>query len=124
MDAKPPIGFLYTDVSTGGGTPVDANARVYFIRPELTKILNIYGKMVAAGAWKDYAIDQLRGHAIFSIHRNASEHPLYKIIKEPALSNRQGTWRIVGMDGQILKRGKSLDLLLRYFDSKLIKALN
>ncbi|TNE67608.1 MAG: DUF2794 domain-containing protein [Alphaproteobacteria bacterium] len=97
---------------------------VYFVRPELTRILNVYGRMVAAGKWCDYAIDHLSQMAIFSIFRRASEMPLYRIIKEPANAGQQGMWRIMGMDGQVLKRGKALDALLRYFDRQLMKAVD
>ncbi len=94
---------------------------VYIIRPELAEILNIYGKMVAAGQWHDYAIDTMKDRAVFSIFRRASEMPLYSIIKEPALANKQGMWRITSQDGRILKRGKDLKPLLRYFDRLLVK---
>ncbi|WP_286828953.1 MULTISPECIES: DUF2794 domain-containing protein [Kordiimonas] len=97
---------------------------VYFMRPELNQILNVYGRMVAAGEWRDYAIDHLRDQAVFSIFRRASEMPLYRIIKEPALSQQQGAWRVIGMDGQVLKRGRRLDQLLRFFDRQLVKAVD
>jgi hypothetical protein len=97
---------------------------VYLMRPELAQILNVYGRMVAAGDWRDYAIDHLPQQAIFSIFRRTSEMPLYRIIKEPALASQQGVWRIVGMDGQVLKRGKQLDQLLRYYDRQLLKAVD
>lgn len=97
---------------------------VYFMRPELNQILNIYGRMVAAGEWRDYAIDHMRDQAVFSIFRRASEMPLYRIIKEPALANQQGAWRIMGMDGQVLKRGRQLDQLLRLFERQLVKAID
>ncbi len=96
---------------------------VYFVRIELTQILNIYGRLVAAGEWRDYAIDHLKGQAVFSIFRRASEMPHYRIIKEPALANQQGAWKISGATGQTLKRGKQLDQLLRYFDRLMIKAV-
>ena len=94
------------------------------MRPELNQILNVYGRMVAAGEWRDYAIDHLRDQAVFSIFRRASEMPLYRIIKEPALSQQQGAWRVIGMDGQVLKRGRRLDQLLRFFDRQLVKAVD
>ena len=97
---------------------------VYLIRPELSLILNIYGKMVASGEWFDYAIDMQPERATFSVYRRASEMPLYRIIKEPALASKQGMWRIVSMTGQVVKRGKVLDVLLRYFDSKLMKLID
>ncbi len=99
-------------------------SRVYFTRPELNQILNIYGRMVAVGVWADYAIDHLRDEAIFSIHRRASEQPHYQVIKTPALRHKQGMWRIIGMDGNILKRGHDLTTLLKYFEPRLLKAFN
>ncbi len=96
---------------------------VYFMRQELGLILNIYGRMVAAGKWHDYAIDHMKGRAVFSIFRRASEMPLYTLIKEPALAAKQGMWIICGMNGQKLKRGKDLKTILRYFDKPLIKAV-
>jgi len=100
-----------------------ANAAVYFIRPELMSILNVYGRLVSAGEWRDYAIDHLKDRAVFSIFRRTSEMPHYRIIKEPALANQQGVWKILGANGQTLKRGKELKNLLRYFDRLLLKAV-
>lgn len=96
----------------------------YFMRGELMSILNIYGRMVTAGEWRDYAIDHLKDRAVFSIFRRTSEMPLYRIIKEPARVRQQGAWRIIGMDGRIVKRGHELSQLLRYFDRHLVKAIN
>lgn len=118
------LGHMAPGDSKKGGAKPRANAVVYFMRPELNQILNVYGKMVAAGEWRDYAIDHLIDNAVFSIFRRASEMPLYRIIKEPALASQQGAWRIMGMDGQILKRGHKLDQLLRYFDRQLMKAVD
>jgi len=103
---------------------VGMGAMVYFMRPELNQILNIYGRMVAAGRWRDYAIDHMSEQAVFSIFRRASEMPMYRIIKEPALASQQGAWRIMGLDGQILKRGKKLEQVLRYFERQLMKAVD
>lgn len=100
-----------------------ADTVVYFVRPELTRILNIYGRMVSAGEWRDYAIDHLTDQAVFSVYRRASEMPHYRIIKEPALANQQGAWKILGANGQTLKRGKDLKNLLRYFDRLLFKTV-
>lgn len=115
----------------GAPPPADGGSRhsrkpqtIYFIRPELTRILNVYGRMVAAGQWHDYAIDHLEDYAVFSIFRRASEMPLYRIFKDPALASKQGIWRITGMNGQILKRGKDLNMLLRYFDRQILKAIS
>lgn len=105
------------------GAPKSKPRFVYLVRNELSSILNVYGRMVAAGEWHDYAIDHLEDFAAFSIFRRASEMPLYRIIKDPTLAQKQGMWRITGINGQILKRGKDLTLLLRYFDRQLLKAI-
>lgn len=89
-----------------------------FDRKELGQILSVYGRMVSAGHWKDYAMDFLADRAIFSIYRKASEHALYQIIKTPALRNRQGQFSVVAPGGLILKRGHELDAVLKVFDKK------
>ncbi len=100
-----------------------AGALTAFDRRELNAILNIYGRMVAAGEWRDYAIDWLRDAAVFSIFRRASEMPLYRIEKHPKLRTKQGAYAVVGAGGQVLKRGHDLKQVLRVFDAKLIKAV-
>ncbi|WP_051489502.1 DUF2794 domain-containing protein [Roseivivax halodurans] len=97
---------------------------VMFQRPELNQILSLYGRMVAAGEWRDYAISALRDAAVFSIFRRAAEQPLYRIEKRPKLRNRQGQYVVVGMDGQILKRGHDLRMVLRVLERKLIRAVD
>lgn len=87
-------------------------------RTELDEILKVYGRFVAQGEWKDYAIDALKDCAVFSIFRRASEMPMYTVIKTPADANRQGQYKIVTMSGQILKRGSDLKQVLRVFDKK------
>lgn len=96
---------------------------VAFDRRELGDILNIYGRMVAAGEWRDYAIDWLRDAAVFSIFRRSSEMPLFRIEKHPKLRAKQGAYAVVGAGGQVLKRGHDLKQVLRVFDAKLIKAV-
>ncbi len=83
--------------------------RVSFDRRELQTILNLYGRKVAEGEWRDYAIDFLRDMAVFSIFRRSSEHPLYRIVKNPGLARRQGAYSVVEPGGRILKRGHELD---------------
>ena len=75
--------------------------------------------MVAAGEWRDYAIDFLKDHAVFSIFRRASEVPLYRIVKDPKLARRQGAYSVVAQGGQILRRGHELDRVLLVIDRKL-----
>lgn len=90
-----------------------------FDRRELTQILDIYGRMVAAGEWRDYAIDTLREKAVFSVFRKSSEHPLYRIEKDPRLERRQGAYSVIAATGLILKRGHDLKNVLRVLDKKL-----
>jgi len=89
---------------------------VRFDRKELNTILRLYGRMVAAGEWRDYAIDFLRERAVFSVFRRSSEVPLYRIEKAPALANKQGAYSVVAPGGLILKRGPELERVLRVFD--------
>jgi hypothetical protein len=92
---------------------------VTFNRPELNTIFRTYGQMVAAGEWRDYAIDHLRDRAVFSIFRRTSEVPMFRIIKDPKLARRQGAYSLVSASGQILKRGQDLAQLMRYFEKRL-----
>ena len=92
---------------------------VTFDRRELNQILQVYGTMVAAGEWRDYAIDHLREQAVFSVYRRASEVPMFRIVKTPKLRARQGAYSVVAATGVILKRGHELARVLGVFDSKL-----
>ncbi|MBV0890749.1 DUF2794 domain-containing protein [Paracoccus sp. Z118] len=94
-----------------------------FDRAELSAILSVYGRMVAAGEWRDYAMSFLREVAVFSIFRRAAETPIYRIEKRPKLRAAQGQYAVIGMDGRVLKRGHDLKAVLRVFDSKLIRAV-
>jgi len=120
--------------------------RVFFERAEFLRILNLYGRMVAAGEWKDYAIDPLpdacvfsvfrraewKDYAIdplpdacvFSVFRRASEAPAYRIEKRPALARRQGAWAVIGEGGMILKRGHDLAQVLTVFDSRRFRVVD
>lgn len=98
--------------------------QVAFDRRELGIVLGIYGRMVAAGEWRDYAISCLREVAVFSIFRRTAEQPLYRIEKRPKLRNRQGMYSVHGMDGQILKRGHDLKVVLRDLERKLIRVVD
>jgi len=100
-----------------------AVAQVTFDRPELNRMLTLYGRMVAAGEWRDYALDFLEEVAAFSIFRRTSEVPLYRIEKRPRLRGRQGQYSVVAAGGIILKRGHDLAQVLKIFDKKLLKAL-
>ncbi len=96
-------------------------AQVGFERAELTRILDLYGRMVAAGNWRDYAIDLGRDMAIFSAFRRTAERPEYRIIKNPALRQKQGMWALLGEGGAVLKRGHELAPVLAPVERKLLK---
>ena len=93
--------------------------RVTFNRLELNRILNLYGRMVADGEWRDYAIDFLRDRAVFSVFRRASEVPIYRIEKDPRLARKQGIYSVISATGLILRRGHELDRVLLVIDRKL-----
>jgi hypothetical protein len=92
---------------------------VFFTRSELNTILDLYGRRVAAGEWRDYAIDFGRDKAVFSVFRHASEVPLYRIEKNPRLARRQGAFSVVAVTGLILKRGPDLARVLSVLDRNL-----
>lgn len=94
---------------------------VHFDRAELDRLLQLYGTFVAAGEWKDYAVDGLTDRAVFSVFRRASEAPIYAVEKTPRLRNRQGQWAVIGMGGQVLKRGHDLAAVLRVFDKQKLR---
>ncbi len=98
--------------------------RVFFERGELVRILSLYGRMVALGEWRDYALDGLSDAAVFSIYRRASEVPLYRIEKRPALARRQGQWAVINQSGHVLKRGHELEQVLKVLDRIRLKAVD
>jgi hypothetical protein len=100
------------------------NPQVAFHRTELSVILSLYGRMVAAGEWRDYGISCLHDVAVFSVFRRTAENPLYRIEKRPKLRGKQGMYAVVGIDGQILRRGQDLKTVLRVLERKLIRAVD
>ncbi len=109
--------------SFGGGFPAanspaftQAPNQVTFTRRELNRIFDLYGRKVAAGEWRDYAIDFLKDRAVFSVFRRASEVPLYRIEKDPKLARRQGAYSVISATGLIVRRGPELDRVLRSID--------
>lgn len=109
----------------GNGKPAKAARqqakRTFFNRRELTQILDMYGRKVAAGEWRDYAIGASDNKAVFSVFRKTSECPLYRIEKDPRLSRRQGAYSVVAATGLILKRGHDLTKVLRVLDGKRLR---
>ncbi|MEZ5920247.1 MAG: DUF2794 domain-containing protein [Parvularculaceae bacterium] len=105
-------------------SPRNRQEAVVFTREELSRILSLYGQFVAAGEWRDYAVDHLKETAIFSIFRRSAETPLYRIEKRPALASRQGAYSVISMTGQILKRGHELSQVLKVFDRQRLKLVD
>lgn len=99
-------------------------AQVGFARDELQRILDLYGRMVAAGEWRDYAMDFGSDAAVFSAFRRAAERPMARIEKRPALHARQGMWALIGEAGQVLKRGHELPGVLFPLERKLLKLVD
>ena len=112
MTANPPIPFRLESET------------VSFDRRELSHILGLYGRMVIAGEWRDYAMSFLPEVAVFAIFRRTTEHPLYRIEKRPKLRGRQGMYAVIAMDGRVLKRGHDLKTVLRVLDRKLIRIVD
>lgn len=113
--------------STGGGQIVPFPGRqanqVGFDRMELQRILDLYGRMVAAGEWRDYAMDFTRDAATFAAFRRTAERPNARVEKRPALRNRQGMWTLFGEHGQVLKRGAELSGVLAPMERKLLRSV-
>jgi hypothetical protein len=105
----------------GVTAPVTRPPLITFNRRELDEILSVYGRRVAEGEWRDYAIDMLRDRAVFSIFRRTMEAPLYRIEKNPKFARRQGIYSVVATTGLIMKRGQDLCRVLRIFDRKPLK---
>ena len=116
---------------TPGGVPgqvvpfpgVRGADQVGFERPELMRILDLYGRMVAAGEWRDYAMDFTRQAATFAAFRRAAERPQARVEKRPALRGKQGMWTLFGEHGQVLKRGHDLAGVLAPMERRLLKAV-
>jgi hypothetical protein len=111
-------------VSVEGQVSPPPKGRVFFDRRELDRILRLYGRMVALGEWRDYAIDGMSDLAVFSVFRRAGEVPFYRIEKRPALARRQGQWAVINQSGHVLKRGHELEQVLKILDRQWLKAVD
>lgn len=103
--------------------PRSMPSQVGFDRQELQRILDLYGRMVAAGQWRDYAMNFEREAASFSAFRRAAERPQARIEKRPALRGKQGMWTLYGEAGQVLKRGHELAGVLVPLERRLLKVV-
>ena len=110
-------------VFLGGSGPQPPRQKPYvgFDRRELNTILNLYGRKVASGEWRDYAMDFLKDRALFSVYKRASERPLYVIEKNPKLRNKQGQYMVTSQEGRVLKRGHELDTVLRVLELAVVR---
>lgn len=117
-DKTPRLSLVEGGKSTNP-TPSKIPAIVAFDRRELALILNVYGKKVGQGDWRDYAMDFLRERAVFSVYARVSERPLFIIEKIPKLRNKQGQYVVTNQEGRILKRGHELAQVLRVLDPQL-----
>ncbi len=108
---------IVTPFPLGAGQP----RQVGFDRAELMRILDLYGRMVAAGHWRDYAMDLGKEAAVFAAFRRAAERPEFRIEKRPALRQRQGMWALVGEAGQVIRRGHELGPVLAPVERRLMK---
>ena len=118
-DADPSGGHAAARAAAASPVPTPLPNRVTFSRFELNRILNLYGRMVADGEWRDYAIDFLKDRAVFSVFRRAAEVPIYRIEKDPRLARKQGMYSVISATGLILRRGHELDRVLLAIDRKL-----
>lgn len=109
----------YNSGARRGGTPSPGPGMdVFFDRRELSRLLNLYGAMVARGEWRDYAIGHDRESCTFAVFERSSEAPLYRISKRPKLARKQGAFQVQSRDGRIARRGHTIESVLRVFDSK------
>jgi hypothetical protein len=112
--------FAAGQISASPPTTHQGNAnQVTFDRAELNRLFGLYGRKVAAGEWRDYAIDFLKDRAVFSVFRRACEVPLYRIEKSPRLARRQGAYSVISATGLVVRRGHELDRVLLAIDRSL-----
>ncbi len=118
-DRSVPLSLVHAGEPSANAASSKIPAIVAFDRKELALILNVYGRKVGLGEWRDYAMDFLRDRAVFSIYARVSERPLFIVEKSPRLRNRQGQYSVTNQQGRILKRGHELGQVLRVLDPQL-----
>jgi hypothetical protein len=126
MDGSPGQSGLVTPGQQAGSHwgPHAVAGKIWFNKAELNRILFVYGRMVAAGEWRDYAIGGEKDVAIFAIFRRAAETPLYRIEKRPALARKQGAYAVITASGQVRKHGHELDQVLRVFERMFMRLVD
>ncbi|HEX6959348.1 MAG TPA: DUF2794 domain-containing protein [Ferrovibrio sp.] len=111
--------------TAGAEKPVvrPAEPAVFFNRHEFNLILNLYARMVGQGEWRDYAIGYDRESCSFAVFKRSADGALYRIVKTPKLARKQGAFAIIAPGGRILRRGRDLAIMLRFFEPKREAAL-
>jgi hypothetical protein len=110
--------------ASSAATAAAAPPRVTFDRRELDRIFGLYGRKVAEGEWRDYAIDFLYDRAVFSVFQRSCAVPVYRIEKNPKLARRHGAYSVISASGLIVRRGPELDPVLRAIDRTLSVVAN
>ncbi len=110
------VAWRTTGPSSGAVSAHPPPQQVTFNRDELRQLLNLYGRKVAEGEWRDYALDFLKDKAVFSVYRRSTEYPLYRVEKDPRLARRQGAYAVVTQAGMVLKRGHDLARVIRVLE--------
>ena len=87
--------------------------KYFFEKEELKIILDLYGKMVSRGSWKDYGLSISSKQVGFSVFKNAAENALYKICKNFKPKNENLKYLIIDTNGKILKNSYDLNNLLK-----------
>lgn len=118
------LSLVSSGLDTANGTPRGKEPFIFFTRAELNAILRVYGRKVAEGEWRDYALGAFKDSAVFAIFRRTAEMPLYRIEKHPKLARKQGAFRVVAATGLILKRGHDLEQVLNVFDKRKLKLVD
>lgn len=124
MDDREPSGGRASVVVLAARNDPTTFQLTCFDRRELDQILRVYGRKVAEGEWRDYAIDQRRDEAVFSVYRRTSETPLYRIVKQPKLARRQGAYALIAATGHILKRGHDLANVLHFLEPRRLRLID
>jgi hypothetical protein len=113
-----------SSASQDSSGPLAAKGPVFFERRELDQLLRVYGRLVAAGDWRDYSLVGGADVAEFAVYARSGDAPLYRVEKRPALQARQGQWAVIGQGGQVLKRGRDLAQVLRVFDARRFQVID
>jgi hypothetical protein len=118
------VANLHSGPEAGGAQARSREPHIFFTRAELNTILRVYGRKVAEGEWRDYAMGAFKESAVFAVFRRTAEVPLYRIEKHPKLARKQGAYRIVAATGLILKRGHELENVLSIFDKRSLRLID